>query len=284
MSDPQQTTPIPKDNQQAVQEVSQETDFFGWGEDAFENGKVIDPNNPSEDIVAKPEQESREPTLPMDDEKPIDTIIPWEEESASEKDESIAQIPPYQEAVDPVSVQENETDEEAVEEIPAYTQEENAPETNTQQSDLTQKFLEMFRLVKQVEELKWGEESFDVIGGNNEKSQIFYKFFAGDEEYPLVSVTKKEIDKIENEETVHELSFYLNEGASALMVNLDEELLFDEDIDLKDDVKKKMQVLEKINKFIFLVTEEAKKIEKEKKEKEAEMEEKRKLQDVFRNF
>jgi guanylate kinase len=76
----------------------------------------------------------------------------------------------------------------------------------------------------------------------------------------------------------------LNESGKALNINLDEELLFDEDVDLADDMKKKMQVADKINKFTFLLSEEERKLEKELKEKEAEQEEKRKLQDVFRNF
>ena len=100
----------------------------------------------------------------------------------------------------------------------------------------------------------------------------------------MVSVTKVETDKTDEEETTHELNFYLNESGTSLNVNLDEELLFEEEVDLADDVKKRMQVMEKLNKFIFLVTEESKKIEKEIKAKEAEQEEKRKLQDVFRNF
>jgi hypothetical protein len=99
-----------------------------------------------------------------------------------------------------------------------------------------------------------------------------------------VSITKVETNKEDEEETTHELSFYLSEQGTALNVNLDEVLLFDEEVDLKDDLKKKMQVMDKINKFIFLLTEEARKIEKEIKEKEAEEQEKRKLHDVFRNF
>lgn len=106
----------------------------------------------------------------------------------------------------------------------------------------------------------------------------------GDPDFPMISITKIETDKTTEEESTHELNFYLNEAGTSLNVNLDEELLFDEEVDLQDDIKKKMQVMEKINKFIFLVTEESRKLEKEMKEKEAEEQEKRKLQDIFRNF
>jgi guanylate kinase len=113
---------------------------------------------------------------------------------------------------------------------------------------------------------------------------VVYKFFLGDEEYPLVSITKVETNKEDEDETIHELSFYLSEQGTALNVNLDETLLFDEEIDLQDNLKKKMQVMDKMNKFIFLLSEEARKLEKELREKEAEEQEKRKLQDIFRNF
>jgi len=111
-----------------------------------------------------------------------------------------------------------------------------------------------------------------------------YKFLLGDPEFPMVSVTKIETDKTDEEETTHELNFYLSEDGTSLNVNLDEELLFEEEVDLKDDAKRKMEVMDKVNKFIFLVSEESKKIEREIKEKQAEQEEKRKLQDIFRNF
>jgi hypothetical protein len=100
----------------------------------------------------------------------------------------------------------------------------------------------------------------------------------------MVSVTKTETDKTEEEESTNELNFYLNEAGTSVNVNLNDELLFEEELDLKDDMKKKMQVMEKLNKFIFLVSEEARKIEREIREREAEQEEKRKLQDIFRNF
>jgi len=65
---------------------------------------------------------------------------------------------------------------------------------------------------------------------------------------------------------------------------LDDVLLFDEVEHLNNDPKKKMQVMDKLNKFIFLAGEYQKKVEKEIKEKEAEEVERRRLQDIFRNF
>jgi hypothetical protein len=45
-------------------------------------------------------------------------------------------------------------------------------------------------------------------------------------------------------------------------------LLYDEVTDLQENENKKMQVMEKLNKFIFLISEEIKKLEKEKGKKE----------------
>ena len=100
----------------------------------------------------------------------------------------------------------------------------------------------------------------------------------------MVAITKIEEDKEHDEEHVHELSFYINEEGDALNINLDDVLLFDEKEDLVHDPKQTMQVADKLNKFLFLTSEELRKLESEAKAKAAEEQEKRKLQDVFRNF
>ena len=151
-------------------------------------------------------------------------------------------------------------------------------------SDIMTKFDELFQMTKQVAEMKKTTEWFELLGANNDKIHVMYKFFIWDEAYPMVTITKMETDKEADEETSHELSFYLNEQGTALNVNLDEVLLFDELVDLQSDLKKKMQVIDKLNKFIFLLSEESRKLEKEIKEREAEEQEIKKLQDVFRNF
>ncbi|HCB51617.1 TPA: hypothetical protein DEP21_03510 [Patescibacteria group bacterium] len=68
-----------------------------------------------------------------------------------------------------------------------------------------------------------------------------------------------------------------------LQITLDDVLLYDED-ELLEDAKKKSQVIEKLNKLIFLTGEQRKDIEKEAKAKEEEEKERRRLQDIFRNF
>ncbi len=312
MTDPQQTTPIPTNDQQAPQATSQETDFFGGSEDAFQKGVVVNPNEEPAPFV--PEEHVREPTVPQEP----TAVEGWEVESGEVKIEPIPEpivepviepitepiienipepiieptiepvldpIPEMEPVVEPVLEPEPVVEPEVEQIVEPVAVQENEPvEVNTDTSDLGKKFLELSQLCRQIQEWKKTDEGFELVWADNDKIQILYKFLLGDPEYPMVSVTKVETDKTDEEETTHELNFYLNESGTSLNVNLDEELLFEEEVDLADDVKKRMQVMEKLNKFIFLVTEESKKIEKEIKAKEAEQEEKRKLQDVFRNF
>lgn len=100
----------------------------------------------------------------------------------------------------------------------------------------------------------------------------------------MLFITKIEQDKETEEETVNELRFTFNQETSSLEVMVNDTLLFDEIQDFTEDPKKKMQVSEKLNKFVFLASEEQRKLEKEIKEKEEAEKEKRKLQDIFRNF
>lgn len=100
----------------------------------------------------------------------------------------------------------------------------------------------------------------------------------------MLFITKIEQDKETEEETVNELRFTFNEETSSLEVMVNDTLIFDEIQDLTEDPKKKMQVTEKLNKFIFLASEELRKIEKEIKEREEAEKERKRLQEIFRNF
>jgi peptide methionine sulfoxide reductase MsrA len=100
----------------------------------------------------------------------------------------------------------------------------------------------------------------------------------------VVVITKIEENKETTQETENELRFTFNQEVLSLEVMVNNKVLFDEIQDLTTDAKKKMQVSEKFNKFIFLTSEEQKKLEKEMLFKEEEEREKRKLQDIFRNF
>ena len=80
------------------------------------------------------------------------------------------------------------------------------------------------------------------------------------------------------------MRFTFNEETSSLEVMVNDSLLFDEIQDFTEDQKKKLQVVDKLNKFIFLTSEELRKLEKEIKEKEEGERERKKLQEIFRNF
>lgn len=80
------------------------------------------------------------------------------------------------------------------------------------------------------------------------------------------------------------MRFTFNEETLSLEVVVNDMLLFDEVEDFTQDQKKKLQVIDKINKFTFLASEELRKMEKEIKEKEEEEKERRRLQEIFRNF
>lgn len=302
MVDPAQTTPSPSVPLQAAPIPNQSSDFFGGGEEAFKNGAVVNPHADPQPFV--PEERVWEPKVP---EKPV-AVEGWkvegwkiqiEDGNEEIKIEKIEPIPePIEEPViEPIPAAEpvvekvvepeiQSTPEPILEPViePVTVQEKEPMIEATDLSDLGKKFMELIQLCKQINEWKKTDEGFELIWADNDKLHTLYKFVLGDPEFPMVSVTKIETDKTDEEETVHELTFYLNEAGNSLNINLDEELLFEEEVDLQDNVKKKMEVMEKINKFIFLVSEESKKIEKEIKEKQAEQEEKRKLQDIFRNF
>lgn len=100
----------------------------------------------------------------------------------------------------------------------------------------------------------------------------------------MLFITKIEQDKDTEEETINELRFTFNEETSSLEVTINDTLLFDEIQDFTEDQKKKLQVVDKLNKFIFLTSEELRKMEKEIKEREEAERERKKLQEIFRNF
>jgi len=101
---------------------------------------------------------------------------------------------------------------------------------------------------------------------------------------PMLFITKIEQDKETEEEVVNELRFTFNEETSSLEVMINDTLLFDEIKDFTVDQKKKMQVVDKINKFTFLASEEVRKLEREIKEREEAERERKRLQEIFRNF
>lgn len=157
------------------------------------------------------------------------------------------------------------------------------------QTDVQKKFGDLFFTTKKIYELKeklWigGEETFDILWADNDKVFISYRFLLDETNEPMLFITKIEQDKETEEETVNELRFTFNEESSSLEVMVNDTLLFDEIQDFTEDQKKKMQVTDKLNKFTFLASEELRKLEKEIKAREEAELERKKLQEIFRNF
>lgn len=156
------------------------------------------------------------------------------------------------------------------------------------QTDVQKKFGELFFTTKKIYELKdklgINEENFNILWADNDKIFVSYKFLLDETDDPIVFITKIEQDKETEEETANELRFTFNEEASSLEVMINDVILFDEVKDFAQDQKKKLQVIDKLNKFTFLASEEVRKIEKEIKEKEEAERERKRLQEIFRNF
>jgi len=222
-----------------------------------------------------------------DVEEPIESPV----ESAEEIEpiNEIAEIAEIPEVVEPIEelnpieeekVEEEESEEEKSEieeEKEEWTQREISVEIDEDKSDLQKKFYELIRETKNVHELvkKDLSEGFDVLGGNDDRQKTTYKIFVWDE---FANIEKTEFTKSNESEETHSLNFTLENNS--LKINIDNEMLYDELEDLLDNPSKKMQVSEKLNKFIFLITEEYKKIEKDKKQKEK----RNIIKWIFRNF
>ncbi len=245
-------------------------------------------------------QVNNENDLPYDDlldEKY--TFDPIPEEIPEQKSEPIPEqkSDPIPEPIpEPVAIPEENIPEDIVEEevqdIPQQSdanevQEEHIPEPKLQ-TDIQKKFGELFSTTKRIYGLKdrlWlTEETFDILWADNDKVFISYRFQLDETSDPILFITKIEQDKDTEEETTNELKFTFNEETLSLEVMINDILLFDEIQDLTEDQKKKLQVVDKLNKFIFLSSEELRKIEKEIKEREETERERKKLQEIFRNF
>lgn len=148
-------------------------------------------------------------------------------------------------------------------------------------SDLQKKLNELITTAHTIYALekKNTDEVVELLWANNDKVTILYQITLPENG---ITIKKIETDLDTEEEMVNDLWFVLEN--TSVQILLDDVLLFDELEDLQDDPKKKMQVTEKLNKFIFLLSEQQKKIEKEAKEKEEAEQERRRLQDIFRNF
>lgn len=123
-------------------------------------------------------------------------------------------------------------------------------------------------------------EAIQIVGSNTDSTHVEYTFTKDED---IVEVTRTETNKETEDSSENIIAFVSSLDDGQIQVFLDDTLLFEEE-ELLADPKKKMQVMEKFNKFIFLTGEKLKDVEKARKVQEAELQEKRRLQDIFRNF
>lgn len=199
-----------------------------------------------------------------------------------------------QETLDPIAKSEDSEEaldaenlEKSSEEVAALEME-TEPENNF--SDLMKKYQELFEMAKRIlkleNKIEKGEKSvFEILGNNTEKSMITYEISPLKDENQLTSLilTKKEKDFSRDEEVYHELIFQPQEENKNLIITVDSTLLYEEEKDLQDPVKA-MQVVDKINKFIFLFEQRKSELEEKREEIKAEKEKMRTFRDIFRNF
>lgn len=242
--------------------------------------------NPWKQQVKKPEQivkpdqrESRGQTPPqvrpqMQKSTPIEPQMKPGVSVNPFKPQVKQQVPPNKPTVEQVKP----VQEVKIPEIVMETQPQNASG-----SDIKKKLDELIQITQKNYTVakKNTAEFLEVFGANNDKVSILYKFSLEDGN---VFIKKIDTDKTSGEDVVNDLWFVFNEENTSVEILLDGVLFFDEVEHLQDDPKKKMQVNEKLNKFIFLLGEHFKKTEKEMKEKEEAENERRRLQDIFRNF
>jgi hypothetical protein len=150
-------------------------------------------------------------------------------------------------------------------------------------SEIREKFDNLLDNVKEINSLleikDW--EIFEIIWAKNDKINVLYQFWINDQNE--IHVKRVETQKENDETSFNELKFWLNPDSNSFEIFLDDMLLFEEN-DLFEDNKKKSQVIEKINKLIFLTDSKIKDTEKEIRAKKEEHEERKRLQDIFRNF
>lgn len=123
-------------------------------------------------------------------------------------------------------------------------------------------------------------ETIQIVWSNTDSAHVEYTFTKDED---IVEVTRTETNKETEDSSENIIAFVSSLDDGQIQVFLDDTLLFEEE-ELLADPKKKMQVMEKFNKFIFLTGEKLKDVEKARKAQEVELQEKRRLQDIFRNF
>lgn len=183
-------------------------------------------------------------------------------------------------AVDDKDTEEWMEDKNEVEEETVTEEHENEPVKD--QSPLQEKFHTLLALIEQTISIyaKMHNDSFSLVWADNDISFVEYTF---EQSAYSITIHKNALDKKTHENEEHILVFTLDrDQEDSLHVVVDDTLLFNEK-KIVDNQSAQVQILDKLSKFLFLVGQEKKSLEKayeEQKEKESQKE---KTQ-TFRNF
>ncbi len=275
-----------EENQSAKDEIQEDkNEIIEWelSEPKITEEKKIEEIVENEDeVIEEEEEEEVQEVMPVVVSNPRSSTVQTTETKSNNEDKVniIAKDIPeeiYNTIPDEVEEEQERTmtDEEKIE-----------IEPEKEESDLMKKFLELVNKTKELYNLANMEETeyVELIWWDTGKSEVIYnlRLIKEDEESDSILISKIETEKESWEQEQNNLQ--LKNSYWSLEIILDEQVLYDEIEDLQDDQNKKMQVIDKINKFIFLVSEELKVYERDRKEKERMEQERRKLRDIFRNF
>lgn len=233
---------------------------------------------------------------PNEDTNQNDTLewftLPWDNQEKDSEKKTNEEIisPDTKETTNEVTDQASTEPTETKEVMETPNNETTSPDTKettneptTEISDIQNKVTTLITNIEQLQSLLHlkNEDIVEAIWSKTDTTTILYQFLLNDQRH--LTVKRIETDKETDESTFSELKFVLEDESHMIQIFLDDVLLFEEE-DLLQDNKKKSQVMEKINKFIFLTESKLKDTEKEMKAKQEEEEKRKRLHDIFRNF
>lgn len=245
-----------------------------------EEDKTVDEDN---EYVDEKNNEEDNDTVTMDNKQ---EWIAQREDNEKEDDDTVNETANSDEDFEENEEVDDLWDDVVEEETPKTAEEQNESITvqdyekydpNLFKTDIQKKFGELQWKTEKIHESvgKDLDVWFDLLWWNDDRQKITYKILSGSD---YVEIEKEELNKQDESKVTNMLQFVLDWDSLQTIVN--DILLYDEIPDLQNDPTKKMQVMEKMNKFIFLLDEEYKKIQKYKKEKE----ERNAVKWIFRNF
>lgn len=246
------------------------------------------PEEASEVSSSENSQEQYEPVLSESDDA---LEVASFEENEVEKSESDVVSP--QEERNVIDEEEREVSDKDWEPQPSLTAEQLASQNmeqyeNSALSKLMQKYQALYTSAQQILQYqqKLGQESdfFTLSWGQNTKSQIAYVVsLTQKNELPMLLIKREETMTDSAETILHTLWLTSEKVDENLQILIDDELLYQEDIDLIDG-SKSVFVNEKLNKFDFFFTDKLKELQSQREKIEQEKEKKAWLRAIFRAF